>query len=712
MLAARVLRSTSPHARLRRVDARAAERLQGVAAVVTAADFDDKAMRLEYGYRNHERILAHGHVHYIGEPVALVAAETVEIAEAALGLIEVEYEELPAVFDALEAMQPGAPQLHVGYPGNVLVHARLRHGDLEAGFAAADVILEETYTSPAAQPAALEPQVAIAQWTEGRLTVWTASQSPFTVRQALAHIFGLPAEAVRVIVPPVGGGFGAKGNVRTQPLAAALARKTAGRPVNLTLSRAEEFVTVTKHPATLILKSGVRRDGTLTARQITAYWNIGANFSSSLHLVPAGMLRAIGPYRIAAVSVDSYGICTNLPSGGAFRGAMSSQGVWAHESHMDSLAHRLGMDPLELRLKNLLRSGDRFATGEVIQEARFAECLQAAARALGWGEPFERAPSPRLRRGRGLAVMMKNTIAASRSECRLALDQQGRLTLFTSAVELGQGAHTMLAQLAAEALGLPLSAVAVRGPDTAATPFDAQTASSRIAYMMGNAVLNGAAALQSQLRQAAAPYLGPAEMLALAEGCVFNPARPEARLPLGELVRLAEVESLEAAGAHETNGALDPETGQGQASPHWHQGAGACEVEVDVETGQVRVARYQAAAFAGRVINPALAQLQNDGNVIFGLGPALMEAIHFDGGQITNANLSDYLIPSMQDIPPELHSVSLESERGEIHGLGEMTLPPVAPAIANAIYDAVGVRLRDLPLTPERVYRALHPDGT
>ena len=727
MLWGRVLRSPYPHARILRLDASAAEALPGVAAVVSAADFAAPGLSLSYGHAKDQTVVAEGCVRFIGEPVALVAAETPEIAAAALEAIEVEYEELPAVFDVAEALAPGAPQLHAGFPGNVIAHAKLRHGDLAAGFAAADEIIEETFTSPIAHVVTLEPQVALAHWVDGLLTVWTASQSPYTVRRELAGIFGLDPAAVRVIVPPLGGGFGGKGNVRTQPMAAALAWKAsrphssatlqksrpsgaAGRPVKLVLSRAEEFITTTKHAVTIDIKSGVKRDGTLTARQVTLRWNSGAYTSSSVHLVPAGMLRSIGPYHIPAVRVDSYGIATNLPPSAAFRGAMSSQGCWAHESHMDSLARRVGLDPLEFRLKNLLRPGDPFATGETIPGAHFVECLEAAAHNLGWGQPYERQPAPHLRRGRGLGVMMKNTVASSRSECRLELDGTGRVTLYTSAVEMGQGTHTALAQLCAEALGLPLEAIAVQGPDTQRTPYDAQTSASRTSYMMGNAVVEGAEALKRQLRELAAPIFEcPPDQLVFEAGRVFAEDDPARRLGFGDVLRLTETAVLEAVGAYETKAGIDRESGQGVASPHWHQGAGACEVEVDVETGQVRVLRYQAAAFAGRVINPNLAGLQNDGNVIFGLGPALMEEMVFDGGQLINANLSDYLIPSIRDIPPELESASLEAGT-EIHGLGEMTLPPVAPAIANAVYDAVGVRLRDLPLTAEKVYRALHHD--
>ncbi len=711
MLVGKVFRSNVPHARITKLDVSAAEQVPGVVAIVTATDFSGEGPpNLHFGSTYQDQpIVAADRIRFIGEPVALIAAESTAIAEQAIDLIELEYEELPAVFDAEEATQPGAPQLHGAFPNNVLRHSKLRHGDIEAGFAAAVKIIEEVFNSPAAQQVSLETQVAVAQWKDNKLTVWTGSQSPYTVRRVLAAIFDLDLEDVRVIVPPLGGGFGAKGNIRTQPLAAALAWKVGDRPVKLVLTRAEEFFTVTKHAAKIVMKSGVRRDGTFTARKITIFWNGGAYASSSAHLVPAGMLRAIGPYRIPAVRVDSYGIYTNLPIAGAYRGAMSSQGVFAHESHMDTIAHQLGIDPLTIRKKNLLHTDDTFATGEQLHDIHFVRCLESAADGLGWHEPFQRENGTAKKRGRGVAIMMKNTIANSSSECRITLDAAGRVTLFISTVEMGQGGHTAMAQIAAEALGIPVEAVSVQGPDTAKTPPDTQTASSRNTQMMGNAVLDGAASLRRQLAEAAAPIIEwLPEELSVADGYVFVTSQPQERIVYAEVLRRNNITALTANGKFSTNvGKLDSETGQGISTPDWHQGAGACEVEVDTQTGKVTVLRYHSSSFAGLVINPMLAGLQNDGNVIFGLGASLLEEIAIDAGQITNPNLSDYMIPSFLDIPVELKNVSLEAEGSSFHGIGEMTLPPVAPAIANAVYDAVGVRIRDLPLTAEKVLRTI-----
>ena len=714
MLIGKVFRSPVPHARVTNLDISGAKQIPGVVAIVTAADFaEDGKPELMFGSSiNDQSTVAGDRIRYIGEPVAVIAAETAAIAEHALELIELEYKEIPTVFDAEAAIQTGAPVIHVAHPNNCFVHSKLRRGDIDAGFAAADEIIEEEFYSPVAQPTSLEPQVAVAQWRDDKLTIWTSSQSPYTVREVLSNIFGLDLKDVRVIVPPLGGGFGGKGNVRTQPMAAALAWKVGGRPVKLVSTRAEEFVTVTKHAAKIIMKSGVKHDGTFTARQVTAHWNSGAFASSSAHLVPAGMLRAIGPYRIPTVKADSYGIYTNLPPAAAYRGAMSSQGTFAYESHMDTIAHRLGLDPLEFRMQNLLRSGDRFATGEMLQDIHFVECLQSTADGLGWDKPKLRPNNKAIKYGRGLGVMMKSTIANSTSQCRLRLDNVGQITLFTSTVEMGQGSHTALAQIAADALGVPLESISVIGPDTARTPRDAQTAASRSTYMMGNAVLDCAAVLKKKLLETATLFFEqPPEELSAASGHISAKNRSQSSISFADLLRWSALEALEATGTFSTNvGTLDPDTGQGVSTPEWHQGAGACEVAVDTETGKITVLRFHAASYAGRVVNPRLARLQNDGNVIFGLGATLYEEMVFDEGQLTNANLSDYMTPSFLDIPEELGSESLEVEGSGFHGVGEMTLPPVAPAIANAVYDAVGVQIRDLPITPEKVIKAIREE--
>jgi len=704
MLFGKIVRSQAPHAKLLKLDVANALQIPGVVAILTGDDLGANAF---YGVAIKDQgVVAVDRVRYVGEPIAAIAAESLSAAEEAALLIDIEYDELPSVFDAQEAIQTGAPALHEKYTSNIFKHAKLRHGDMNAAFTKADEIFEDTFTSPVAQQASLEPHVSAAQWNGERLTIWTASQAPFMVRKILSEIFGIAPEAVRVIVPPLGGGYGGKGHIRIEPLVAAMARKTGGRPVKFVLSRAEEFVTVTKHAASITLKTGVKRDATFTARQVTIYWNGGAYADASPLLVPAGMVRSVGPYRIPAVHVDSYGVYTNLPPAGAYRGAMSSQTTWAYESQMDIIARKMGWDPFEFRMKNLLVSGEHFATGEELHDVHFVECLDATAKALT--PPLTSSPSPKGRgekRGRGYGVMMKSTVATSKSQARLKLMDDGMVTLYTSTVEMGQGGHTTMAQITAEALGIPLSAIKIIGPDTAITPFDSTTSASRSTSMMGEAVIAACGSMKRKLFELGAPLLEtPVDGLRTEKGFVVA---DEASISFADILKRNELNDLEESGEYSTSLGIDPETGQGVATPHWHQGAGAAEVEVDTETGRITILRYSAASFAGRVVNPCMAQLQNDGNVIFGLGPTLMEEIVFDGGQAMNPNLADYAIPSIRDIPAELISVCIESDEGEMHGIGEMTLPPVAPAIANAIEDAIGVRIRDLPITAEKVLRAI-----
>ena len=705
MLYCKVVRSSYPHAKITGIDSRQAEDMPGVAAVLTRENLKDKKL---YGVGVKEQpIFAQERVRYVGEPVALVAAEDKQTAEAAAAAIWVDYEELPAVYGELEAVRPEAVKLHEPFPENIFKHAKIRHGDIEAAFAEADEIFEDTFYSPTAQQASLEPHVAAAQWEGDKLTVWTGSQAPYMVKRVLAELFEIDQENVRIIGAPLGGGYGGKGHVRIEPLVAAIAKETGGRPVKLVLTREEEFVTVTKHAATITLKTGVKRDGTLTARQISMHWNSGAYADAGAFLITGGLLRSVGPYRFKAVRGDAYGIYTNLPPAAAYRGAMSSQATWAYESQMDMIARQMGWDPLEFRMKNLLVDEDTFATGESMHDVHFVECLQVAAQGLGWKDSSKPADTETIKHGRGLAVMMKSTVATSRSESRLRMDVEGQVTLFTSTVEMGQGAHTAMAQIAADRLHLPLETIRIQGPDTGITPFDSTTSASRSTSMMGTAVINAADELLRRLKELAVPLLEtPAEDLSAADGHILA-GEDNGSVSYAEILQRNNLDELSAQGEFSTQFGIDPETGQGISTPHWHQGAGAVELAVDTETGKITFLQYHASSFAGKIVNPALVKLQNDGNVIYGLGPAMLEEMIFDGGQVTNPNFSDYMIPSIRDIPINLKSVSLESEAGEMHGIGEMTLPPVAPAIAGAIEDAVGVRIKDLPITAEKILKAL-----
>jgi CO/xanthine dehydrogenase Mo-binding subunit len=661
MLQARIVRSPHAHARVLSVDVSA---VPADAVVLTPDDVRDLA---PYGCQiKDQTVLALEHARFVGDPVAAVAAATPPAARAAADLVDVAYEELDSVFDPVDAAHHGSPLVHdtqaisdsdAAYfdmrpqPGTNVCHRfRLRHGDVEAGFGEADVVVDQTYRTAGAQHVAMEPHAALARWEDGRLELWTGTQTPFNLRVELAGVFGLGPEQVRVHCPPMGGAFGAKTFVRIEAIVAALARK-AGRPVKCVLDRSEEWLTLNRHPATIRVKVGARADGTLVAKQVWCWADTGAYADCGPGVAQKMGFAAPGPYRIPHVWVDSHAVYTNLPPNGAFRGYGQMQSTWASELAMDELAERLELDPLELRLRNVLRDGDRYCTGEEMRDVHFAECLEAAARAIDWHEG---------RRGKGLALLLKGMQTPTKASIAVERDGDGYV-LRCATTEMGQGARRAITLEAAALLGVRPERIRFPDPDTDLVPYDTRTTSSRSTYVMGLALERAVADL-----------------------------REHGSRGYGEI---------------EIPGGLDPDTGQGVASHHWHQGAAAAEVEVDEETGKVAVRRLHASIYAGRVVNRPGAELQNEGSMIMGLGSTLFEQVEHADGQITNANLSDYEIPSAADIPPLTHDL-LERESAEVHGLGETALPPVPPAIANALA-SLGLRVRELPVRAEAVLAAV-----
>ena len=736
MLAGKILRSPLPHARIVRIDPGRAQRLTGVGAVLTRADFGPHTgYSGRYGriFRD-QTVLALDKVRFVGDPVAAVAASDEDTALEALSLIDIEYEELPAVFDESEALQPAAPLVHdprpeqqpifskmiEDLPGgtNLCSHFKLRRGDIELGFHQADFVFEDTFRSPAAQHVPLEPHVTVAVYGRQKLTLWTSTQMPHAIRAQMAELLNLPLARVRVIVETLGGGFGSKGSLRLEPITAFLALK-AQRPVKIILSREEEFVTVCKHPATICVKTGVMKDGTLVARQVNAYFNTGAYSDIGPVVARNGGSAMSGPYRIPHVWIDSRAVWTNIVPAGALRGFGVPQAVWAYESQMDMIAERLGFDPLEFRQKNLLRDHDVFATGEELTDIHFHDLLEQAAASIGWSpedvrwlnRDRTRAQDKTRRRGKGVAMVIKATITPSTSAAALKLNEDGSLNVLTSSVECGQGAKTVLAQIAADAMHLPVSRVSVSDPDTDLTPYDQQTSSSRTTYSMGGAIREAASDLKRQLLDCAAEHLEVSVTdLIIEDAKVIVRGTPRRSLTYGEITRLSNQGNLFGRGAFTTRGGLDLQTGQGIGSVHWHQGAIGCEVEVDIETGKITILRLTPCVFAGRVVNLRLCELQLEGCAIFGLGQALFEEMSYgEHGQLLNPNLSDYNVPSFADIPPKINASALEHAGSEeLHGIGETLLPPVMAAIGNAVYNAVGVRLQELPLTAEKLLREIH----
>jgi CO/xanthine dehydrogenase Mo-binding subunit len=718
MAHARLLRSPYPHARLARIDVGRARALGGVYAVITGADLTWCDPYFGPAFRDRP-IVAIDVARYEGEPVAAVAAVDDLTAAEALDLIDVEYEELPAVTTLEEALAPGAPLVHTtaplaghfadlstlkARPGTNICHQfHYERGRGAAGLAEADLVVEDTYRFPRVQHYSMEPHAALAAWDEtGALTVWASTQNPYSVRVELAKMFGMSQSQIRIIVPHLGGGFGGKTYAKLEPVTAALAR-VAGRPVRLAASAEDAFRTVRRCDARVTMRVGFRRDGRLLAVECRADFDVGAYADIGPRVVQKATYTATGPYRVPHVRLDSSAVYTNTTPGGAFRGFGVPQLAWALESLVDVAADRLGADPVELRRQNLLAHGEEFAPGDTPIDGKFEESLNQASEAIGWTQA---TPSDR---GKGVAAMLKASIAPSVSEALVRMHADGSVTVLVSTVEMGQGARTVMAQIAAEVLAVPVSRVTVAQPDTSVTPYDQTTSSSRSTTLMGRAVQEAAEDVCAQLLAAAAPHLGvTVAELTVDDGAVVGHDR---RLPYPEVL----VQRFGMAGG-ELIGRGVVATGRsaaplGGSTPFWEMAVGAAEVSVDEETGAVRVEKYVSVADVGRAINPLQCETQDAGAVLQGLGHTLLEEMVYEGGQLLNPNLVDYRVPRAEDVPPALECRFVENADGSgpfgAKGAGEGSLIPVSPAVANALARLTGLRFRELPLTPERVWRAL-----
>ena len=736
MLRAKVLRSTYPHARIVSIDASRAERELGV-VTLTRDDLAGMA-NVHYGaVVKDQPIVAIDRVRYIGDIVAAVAHEDLDIAEEALDLIDVEYEPLDAVTDAIAAMQPGAPVIHAGREtpevtfidmrsvhfltdSNICSTYHVEQGNVEACFAQADHVFEDTYTVPTVQHGHIEPHASTAEWTgDGSLLVYTATQNPSVIRTQLAELFELPETRVRVVVPYVGGGYGAKTYPKMEPLAAALARK-ARRPVQLVLTREEVFATAVRHAVTVHIKTGVMADGTLVSRKVHAIYDTGAYADIGPRTAKNGGYASGGPYRIANQHLTSDCVYTNKPVSGAFRGFGVPQVCWAYESQMDDIARRLGMDPLEIRLKNLVRENDIFVTGDQLISMGLDECLKQAAADIGWTgtDAASAIPTddPDVVRGLGISAMIKSTMTPSNSAASVRLNADGSATLLTSSVEIGQGPMTSLAQIVAETLGLPVDRVDVSFPDTEHTPYDQSTSSSRTTFSMGHAAVAAATQIRRQLLEIAAGEMEVAETdLEIVDGLVRVKGTPGVNRTIPQLFAATfgtAVGSMFGHHDYQTLGGLSPETGKGRASAFWFLSAAAADVEVDRRTGRIRILKAVTATDVGKAINPLQCYLQNEGSMLTALGATLFEEMVFDNGQPINSTFLDYMLPSMEDFPDQFSSLLIETPHPDgpfgAKGMGEAALGAVAPAIGNAVANALGgIRLRDLPLRPERVVDAI-----
>ena len=712
MLYGRIFRSTVAHGRIKRIDVAAAQAVGGVHRVVTGEDIRKLIPEPYYGPAFHDQpILALDKVRHVGEPVAVVLASDPHVAEEAAHLIVAEYEELPAVYDEVEAMTsraivhdelkpagtfPDLKHLKGKKNTNVALDFHLRRGDARAALEGAQRVFEHRFRTQQVMHTPLEPLVSVAESTERSLVIHTASQSPSFVRIELARLLGWPENRIRVRVPFLGGGFGAKLYIKLEALVAVLSLLT-GKPVKISLTMEEQFFTITKHASTFRIKSGVTDDGRIVARECEVWWNGGAYADIGPRVTQKSGFTAPGPYDIDHVHIDSYELYTNLPPAGALRGFGIPQLVWAYESHTDMIARELGVDPLEFRRRNLLREGRPQATGTLMRDAALEKVLERLETLMDWKKPFDRG-SGTLRKGRGIAVGFKACIANTTSLAAVNVNADGSCTVYTSCVDMGQASDTAMAQIAAEVLQIPTEAVTVVHSDTDVTPFDMATLGSRSLYHSGNAVKLAAEDAVKRINELKTELRLPADT-AIAD--VF---RRKYGMRAG---------SVTGAGSFIPPYTPPDENGQtDNATPFWMVGASGVEVEVDTETGRVRVTRLVNVADVGTPINPRVVETQLSGAAIMQLGFSLFEKMMFDGqGQLRNASLAEYRIPGLLDLPDEIvnEAVTSEQSTGPFggKGVGETGTFGVSPAIANAIHDAIGVRLTSLPMNPEAIFMAL-----
>ncbi len=697
------LTSPSAHARILSIDTSKARQVAGVHAVITGADVQSDGL---WGRAVKDvPVLAFDRVRYAGERVAAVAATDEDIAQRALDLIEVEYEELPAVFEPEEALAAGTPILHPDFnsyhgfrqkmetPSNRYHHTVFDKGDVERGFAEADLVVENTYRTQRVHPGYLEPQAVLVRVEAGgRVDVWVCSKSPYVTREALATAGGVPEADLLFHPVAIGGDFGAKGAARNTPICYYLA-KASGRPVRMVSDYVEEFlVGAPRHATVTRLKTGLKRDGTLVAHQVDYVVNCGAYAAFKPGGTIGGANQAAGPYRIANCRIESTHVYTNTVPGGFMRGPGEPQGVFAIESHMDDIARRLAIDPVELRLKNLVGDGDELPNGEQLEHVRARETLQAAADAAGYGRP-----KPPLV-GRGVAICDRPP-GGGVGTSEITLKPDGSATIGTPIFDQGTGTYTTLRQIVAEEFQVTPERVQVEVWNTDAVDFDSGVAGSRATRVNSSVAHEAVQETKRELVRLAAKELGwPEESISVAGSQVR-------RLDIEEAVSWPEL--LSRAGETVRGRARLETTGRPHITSFVAQIA---EVSVDRETGEVRLLGLTTAHDVGQIINPTGHQGQINGAIMQGIGYALMEELKVEDGRVTSLSFGDYKLPTVRDIPP-LKTVLLESHDGvgpyAIRGIGESPTAPVAPAIANAIADAVGITIRDLPVTAEKVYGAL-----
>ena len=742
MLHARIKTSPHPAAKIVKVDTEKAKKMTGVRAVLTGADLPYKLGL----YMVDKDILARGRVRHQGEAVAAVAADTLEQAERAIDAIEVTYEPIPAVLDVHAALKPEAAQVHpdlgsyswmkgVFFPvpgNNIAHHQKIRKGDVTKGFAAADKVFEFDFQNPPVQHVPMETHTAIATALPGgEVEIITSAQSPFTVRSLFCHTFQMPQTKVRVRVPYVGGGFGGKAGIHLEPLVYCLSKAAGGRPVKIIATREEEFNTLpSRQGLRSHIKTGVKKDGRITALEVELLWDAGAYADYGVNIGRAAAYSGAGPYVVPNCKLDSKVVYTNKVYGTAYRGFGHLEALWGIERNLDLIARALSIDPYEIRKQNLLRPGETTITGELFTEGhgRPDECLRLVKEAIGYN-PRGRAPSPLKPgsgkvRAKGLAMLHKAPAMPTYTSCSVILkfEPDASATLLVSGVDYGQGTYTTLAQVAADELKIPIDKVRVPwDSDTLFTPYDWQTVASRFTVMGANATIEAAKDCLNQLRAVAAQvfHVAPEAIVCENSQC-FVKDKPAEKIDYAKLVLGYTFPNGNSIGGPVigrgryiaqglTN--LDPETGQGLPALNWTYGAHGVEVEVDTDTGEVRLVRIASAFDVGKVMNEQQCRTQVVGGVIQGMGSALWEKFIFREGTLLNNSFVDYKLPTAKDIPESMQQFFVQTPHPQgpygARGIAEHPMISVPGAIGNAVSDALGIDFFTLPLDPETVYLAL-----
>jgi len=731
MLHGAILGSPFPHARILSYDTSKAKEFPGVEAVITAEDFPYLPLG---AIVKDETILARDKVRYVGEPVAAVAAVDRQTALEALKLIDIEYDELPAVLDAEQALAADAPLIHENLAsyfkifdcrcgGNVLSEQSIAEGDVEAAFATCDVIVEGEYRTQAQAHAYLEPCGALAEVDDrDKITIWSSHQSINRVQANVSEALGIPMTQIRVITPRVGGGFGGKMEATVQPLAAALARKTK-KPVKIVLSREDDFAMMrTRHPTRVWMRTGAMRDGTIVAREAKLLYDGGAYSDDSPGVLAFGLYMARGPYRIPNFRATGQLVYTNKLRSSGFRGFGNPQVTFAGETQIDELAERLAIDPIELRLRNAIRKGDKWVGGQTVTSCGLAECLTRVRERSDWHARRNAAGRSIEGRRKGIGVTaLAHICGVLGTSAIIRLAEDGSIVLNTGSVDIGQGADTVLAQLCAESLQVDVSRINVVAPDTDATPYNWGTGASRVTYMAGRAVAGAATALKQKIFEHAAAMLEcSTQDLTLAPGGIVAVAGTDRKVsffdvslrshygvggpPIGEHAFVYDGEPF------------DPKRSTMVGFPFSNLGvhmfgAQVVEVEVDEDTGKVTPLAAWLSHDVGRAINPLAVEGQIQGGFVQGLGYALCEELVWDDGRLTNPTMMDYKIPGTLDVPLAIETIIVEEPEPSgpfgAKGVGEPGIIGAAPSVANAVASAVGVRIHQIPLTPERVFDAI-----